>query len=206
MPAFGEYTPGTVNVRVRTPNGVQSFDLTDFGPYPLWSTVTLGKTQSTEIVYFQYAKGSAKPGSSSNGTKFDTNLESNSGQLGASDEMLIWAMRIILPPAITLADIQDIANKTYTALYIAISKPVAEGRLEFFPAGGGVYGVTTQNAAEAWTNGHPAAQSGRVFASPHYLGGITTFYAKQEFPVALSLSATRDPCIVLDGLRRRPMG
>lgn len=207
MPAFGEFTPGTVNVKVKTPSGIMSFDLTDFGPYPIWSTVQLSTTQSTDITYFQYGRGSPLPGGGgANGTVLDTNLENNAGQLGAADEMLIWAMRILFPSNITLANLQDIINKTYTALYISIQKPVSEGRIEFFPAGGGISGTTVVTSAEQWTNGRPDASAGRVFASPHYLAGITTFYARQQFVSALALSTTVKPCIVLDGLRRRPMG
>ena len=62
MAAFGQYTPGTINVKIRTPTGVQQIDITDFGPYPIWSTVTLSTTQSGEITYFQYGRGSPKPG------------------------------------------------------------------------------------------------------------------------------------------------
>lgn len=218
MPAFGEYTPGTVNVRLRTPSGVMSFDLTDFGPYPIWSTALVANNQATVLTYFQYGIGSPMPGGGAgvNATKVDTNLQNNAGQLSASDEMLIWALRIVLAPDIDLLTIQDFLKKTYTALYIAIQKPTAEGRVEFFPAGGGISGSTVATGQEQWTNGRPGANDGRTFASPHYLGGITTFYAQQEFPIealAGDYNATpADPkknlrvCLVLDGLRRRPMG
>lgn len=216
MPAFGEYTPGTVNVRLRTPSGVMSFDLTDFGPYPLWSTCLLQNTQSTIMTYFQYGIGSPIPGGGgSTATKLDTNLQNNAGQLSASDEMLIWAMRIIIAPDVDLETIQDLLKKTYTALYIAIQKPTAEGRIEFFPAGGGISGTSVATGQQQWTNGRPGANDGRTFASPHYLGGITTFYAQQEFPIApLAGDYNDEPLdpknnlrvvLVLDGLRRRPV-
>lgn len=207
MAAFGESTPGTVNVRVRTPGGVMSFDLTDFGPYPLWSTATVAAPQSTELVYFQYGRGSPKPGAGgATGTKLDTNLDNNAGQLGAADEMLVWSMRIQLPNNITLNDIRELMAKTYNAMYISIQKPVSEGPIEFYPAAGGIFGTTTQNASENWTNGVPQSTAGRSFASPHYIGHITSFRVSQEFIQPLAMAAARDVRVVLDGLRRRAMG
>lgn len=203
--AFGESTPGTLNVRIRTPEGVKSFDVTDFGPYPLYSTVLLATTQSTEIRYFQYGRGSPKPGAGgTGGTKLDTNMEASNGQLDAAAEMLIYSMRIVLPPAIALADAKDLFTKTYSALFIASQKPSSEGRLEFYPAAGGIAGRTTKTDAEQWTNGIAAANAGRVFATPHYLPGITAFSVSQEWPNgALAMSTTANVAVVLDGLRRR---
>ena len=216
--AFGDTTPGTINVAIKTPQGVKRFDLTDFGPYPLWSSAIYSTTQSSLMTFFQYARGSPKPGAAAgtNGPKLDTNIESAAGPLSASDEMLIWSMRIEFFPSITssaaaaiaIADMRELTYKPYTALYIAISKPASEGPVTFFPQGGGVYGATTQNAAEHWTNGVPAATAGRVYASPHYLGPQTPFRVEQEFPIAaLSLAAaTTSGRITVDGLRRRAVG
>jgi len=164
----------------------------------------LAKNQSTEIRYFGYSIGGTVPGGAA-ATKVDTNLLNGNGQLGAAEEMLIYSMRVILPPDISLGDIQDLLAKTYTAFYIAAQKPSAEGRLEFFPAGGGISGVTTRNEAEAWTNGAPQSIASRVFATPHYLAGTVTFWAAQEFSAALAMAAARRVCIVLDGLRKRPV-
>jgi hypothetical protein len=203
--AFGDSTPGTLNVRIRTPEGVKAFDVTDFGPYPLFSTVRLATTQSAEIRYFQYGRGSPKPGAGgATATKLDTNMEASNGQLDAAAEMLVYSMRIILPPAIKLADVKDLFAKTYSALFIASQKPSTEGRMENYPAAGGIAGHTTKTDAEQWTNGSPQANAGRVFATPHYLPGITAFSVSQEFPNgALALSETQDLTILIDGLRRR---
>lgn len=201
-------TPGTVNLRLRTPNGgYQEFDLADFGPYPLWSTARLAKTQQQPITYFNYAIGAAfTGGGGAIATKWETNILNGNGQLGAAEEMLIYSLRIIVPSTIVLADFQVLERNVYTALYIAIQKPAAEGQLSFFPAGGGIYGVTQAQAAELWTNGVPQSAAARVFATPHYLNGLVNFWAQQEFRAALTLTATQDLTIVLDGLRKRPVG
>lgn len=215
--AFGESTPGTLNIRVQTSTGPQTFDVTDFGPYPLYSTAIISRSQNTEIRLFQYGRGGAVPGGTSvTGTKLDTNMESGNGQLDASSEMLIYSMRVVLPSNINLADAQAIFFQTYCVLYIATQKPTSEGGVEFYPAGGGVTGYTTQNAAETWTNGTPNAASSRVFAQPNYLSGLVSFSAAMEFPYSPSaswLSANWTGTIggvtggkikfVLDGLRKR---
>ena len=216
MAAFGNYTPGTINVKIRTPQGVQQIDITDFGPYPIYSSATVAVGQTSEIAYFQYASGGTKPGASGTATKIDTNLRQAS-QLDPSGEMLIYSMRIEVTtsqggsaaPTVsscTLGDMNLLIAKTYSSLQISTEKPLSEGPLTFFPAGGGISGTTTQNAAEAWTNGVPQSISSRVFAAPHYLPPLTNFRVVQEFlpnGFVTNLSATRDLRVVLDGLRRR---
>lgn len=206
--AFGDSTPGTLNVRVQTPSGPQLFDVTDFGPYPLYSSVILSATQSTEIRYFQYGRGGNVPGGggTTSATKLDTNMESSNGQLDAAAEMLIYSMRILIPSNITLANMQNLFLFTYNVLYIATQKPSSEGPIDFYPAGGGIDGVTTQNAAEKWTNGQAKSTSSRVFAQPHYLSGLVSFSSAQEFPNgALAQANAYAPKVkfVLDGLRKR---
>ena len=201
-------TPGTINLRVRNAQGgYQEFDLADFGPYPLWSTARLAKTQATPLTFFNYAIGAAfTGGGGAVATKWETNVLNGNGQLGAAEEMLIYAVRVVLPSAILLADAQALMANVYLALYIAIQKPAAEGQVPFFPAGGGIYGVTQAQAAENWTNGVPASSAARVFATPHYLNGLVNFWAQTEFRAALNLGATQDVTIVMDGLRKRPVG
>lgn len=213
MAAFGQYTPGTINVKIRTPQGVQQIDITDFGPYPIYSTATLSKTQQSEITYFQYASGGQKPGSTSTATKLDTNLRQAS-QLDPSGEMLIYSMRIEVTPSeggsatptissTTLDDMNQLVGKIYNSLQISTEKPLSEGPLTFYPQGGGIFGVTTQTESENWTNGQPQATASRVYAAPHYLPPLTNFRVVQEFLPTLALSLTRDLRVVLDGLRRR---
>lgn len=205
--AFGESTPGTLNIRVQTPNGPQTFDVTDFGPYPLYSTVVLGVSQTSEIRLFQYGRGGVVPGGGgATATKLDTNMESGNGQLDASSEMLIYSMRVILASAVVLADIKAMFTNIYNVLYIATQKPTTEGPLEFYPSGGGIDGYTTQNAAEKWTNGTPNAMASRVFAQPHFLSGLVSFSAAMEFPYSPSanwLTVSQKVRFVLDGLRKR---
>lgn len=203
--AFGEFTPGTININVRGPDGkLLTFDVSDYGPYPIYSAVDVATTASTPITFFQFGFGSTRPSNGGAATKWDTNLQSNAGTLGAVDEMLIWSMRIAFEPAINRADILDSLEKVYYALHIATEKPTAEGDGSYFPAGGGAYGVTTQSATEVWVNGVPAASASRVFAQPHYLPGIVQFYGRLEPKAALALSAVREHKWTLDGLRRRP--
>lgn len=199
-------TAGTVNVRIRQGGQDYTFDIADFGPYPLFSSMVFATTQSAELTAFNYAIGGNISGTSSTqATKYDTNMLSGNQQLGAAEEMLVYALRAVLPPDITLADIKDVLKKTYVAVYISTQKPAIEGQIGFFPAGGGIAGQSTNNASEQWTNGHPAASAGRVFASPHYLRGGVNFWGQATFQSALSLSATVKLTMVLDGLRKRPV-
>jgi hypothetical protein len=202
--AFGQSTPGTINVRINTPAGPKQFDITDFGPYPLYSSANIATTQATEIVYFNYSVGGPRSGvSGATATKLDTNMRSANGQLDASGEMLVYSMRIEFPPAIALADAQNLYTNVYSRLEIATEKPISEGPLSFYPQGGGLNFFGTGTSLNQVTNGQPTASAGRVFASPHYIGPITNFRVTEEFVATLSLTATTLLRIVLDGLRRR---
>lgn len=214
MAAFGQYTPGTINVKIRTPTGVQQIDITDFGPYPIYATATLSATQSSELSYFQVGTGGTKPGTTITNTKLDTNLRQG-GNLDPSGEMLIYSLRINVTTSqgstttptissVPIADMNQLFAKTYSDLTISTDKPLTEGPLDFYPAGGGIFGVTTQSEAENWTNGQPQSTASRVFASPHYLPPLVNFRVTQQFfPNALALATTRDLRVTLDGLRRR---
>ena len=198
-------TAGTVNVRIRSSDGsVQTFDIADFGPYPLWSSMVFAATQSAPLTLFNYAIGGSVPGGTT-ATVYDTNLLTGNQQLGAAEEMLIYALRAVLPPDILLADAKDILKKCYLALYISTQKPAVEGQIGFFPAGGGIFGKTTQNAAEQWVNGLPAANASRVFATPHYLRGGVNFWGQAQFSAALAMTTTAKVTVVADGLRKRPV-
>lgn len=203
--AFGQSTPGTINVRINTPQGPKQFDITDFGPYPLYSSASLAATQSTEVVYFNYSVGGPRSGggTAATATKLDTNMRSANGQLDASGEMLVYSMRIEFPPALSLADAQNLYTNTYSRLEIATEKPISEGPLTYYPQGGGIYMQTTGTSQTQVTNGFPQAAAGRVFASPHYIGPITNFRVTQEYIAALSITANTLLRITLDGLRRR---
>lgn len=202
--AFGQSTPGTINVRLNTAAGAKQFDITDFGPYPLYSSAQIATTQATELVYFNYSTGQFVPGTSTTATALDTNMRSGNGQLDASGEMLVYAMRVELPPAVTIADAQALQAGVYSRLEISTEKPISEGPLSFYPAGGGLWFSGTATNINQVINGVPAASSGRVFASPHYIGAITNFRVTQLFPNgALALGTTAKLRIILDGLRRR---
>ena len=128
--------------------------------------------------------------------------------------MLVYALRIEVctsegnsaTPVISSAPLDDmnqLFGKVYSAFTTSTEKPLIEGDLALFPAGGGIYGVTTQNAAESWNNGVPQSIAGRQIQSPVYIPGLTNFRVDQQFLPALAMTTTRDLRITLDGLRKK---
>lgn len=207
--------PGTLNVTWQDQNGqVRSASIADFGHYPLYSTATIAKTQTSPLTYFNQPVGGNKPGTSGvANTRLDTNM-TTSGQLDSYGEMLVYALRIEVctsegasaTPVISSAPLDDmnqLFGKVYSAFTTSTEKPLIEGDLALFPAGGGIYGVTTQNAAESWNNGVPQSIAGRQIQSPVYIPGLTNFRVDQQFLPSLSLSTSRDLRITLDGLRKK---
>lgn len=193
-------------VNVRRANGeVIAVNLDDLGPYPLWSAGVFATTQSSDLTIFQYAKGSGNvAGTSTLSTIYDTNVDNPTGQLLSMEQMVVYALRVMFPADIPLADAKDILNKVYYAHKVGGGgKAAAEGPVGLFPAGGGIAGITTQNAAEAWTNGHPSSAAVRAFAQPFAIDGAITIAGTFQFGSALSLAATRKIHVVADGMRSR---
>lgn len=207
--------PGTLNVTWTDSSGqVRSASIADFGHYPLYSTATVAKAASAPLTYFNSPVGGPKPGAATvSNTRLDTNM-TTSGQLDSYGEMLVYALRIEVTtsegasatPTISsciLDDMNQLFAKVYSAFTTSTEKPLIEGPLALFPAGGGIYGVTTQNAAESWVNGQPQSIAGRQIQSPVFIPGLTNFRVDQQFLPAVALSTTRDLRITLDGLRKK---
>jgi hypothetical protein len=210
--------PGTLNVSWKGASGkIEQASIADFGHYPIYSTVSLAKTQNAQLTYFQTPVGGTKPGGAgTTNTRLDTNMTTQ-GQLDSYGEMLVYAMRLEITPSqgsvagaapiigsCNLADMNEIISKVYSSFTTSTEKPLIEGAVTLFPAAAGIFGTTTQNASEAWTNGVPSAQAGRQLASPIFIPGLTNFRVEQQFLPALALTTnTRDVRIVLDGLRKK---
>jgi hypothetical protein len=102
-----------------------------------------------------------------------------------------------------LADMNQLFAKVYSAFTTSTEKPLIEGPLSLFPAAGGIFGVTTVNDSQNWTNGQPQAIAGRQIQSPVFIPGLTNFRVDQQFLPAVALSTTRDLRVTLDGLRKK---
>ncbi len=207
--------PGTLNVTWTDQTGAKQIaSIADFGHYPIYSTATLSATQQSQLTYFQTSVGGNKPGTTVSNTRIDTNMTTN-GQLDSYGEMLVYALRVEITtsqgstasPTISsapLGDINQFFAKLYQSFTTSTEKPLVEGDIAMFPSAGGPFGVTTQNAAEAWTNGYPSSNAGRQLASPIFIPGLTNFRVDQfSLPNALACATTRDIRITLDGLRKK---
>lgn len=160
-----------------------------------------------ELTFFQYQAGQQGPGINIS-TLADTNMPAN-GHLPTGHEFLIYSIQVI--PDEILSQAQTVGDNTYTAsswlgeetvhaamqkwntimanlifqFKIEQSKVFVEGRLDHFPAGGGIHFEHTEAFAapegDDWdtsyiiTNGIQSWEATRRLAMPVYIMGLETF-------------------------------
>jgi hypothetical protein len=118
-----------------------------------------GATVLREYDMFTTATGSIGQGYTGSLTETETNLL-NANRNADQFSWVITDIGVMFNSDIILGDIQGFLNNAS----VVFRKPGYErnlGRTDFFAAGGGLWGVTTMNAAQSWTNGHPSPQSRR---------------------------------------------
>jgi hypothetical protein len=181
---------------VSMPGGL-SYDINDFGHYPLWSTHA-GITSQNQgpIDGFTYSKGESIPGTANRvARELDTNLKASSPGLGYQEEMMIFSLMLELPQLpldqgdpllqdadhLLIRDFQTIYENTLFQLLVS-EKVYNEGTIGRYPFGGGLWGVSDINGHEMLNNGAPTHRAQKPLAIPIHIQALEPFYTTLKFP------------------------
>lgn len=190
--------------------GVGRVKLGDYLHKRLRSAIRPATNQSTELLFFRNSIGDAIAGdSSTNLTKYDTNLQQRDG-LPPGWAAMVYYFSVWFPQTMTLANMQDVQAKTLFELIIgSTDKVLDDGQMIHYATGGGISGVTTQNATEQWSNGVPAAGARNAYLVPHFIPSDprVPFQVRTSFPAAaLAQGSTRSTWYsALEGILRQPV-
>lgn len=181
-------------------NKVVALNLDDFIDDWLWATAEFSNADTGDLQLFSASRGQTQPGSTGNNTDLDTNIV-DPGRLPTGWQMYIFSIGIeVATAAATVADHQNIQNGILSELWI-VSKSYSEGRVSFFPHGGGIAGHTTATAATVLTNGVAAAGARRVMTIPHKIGEHEAFYHKLRLlGTSLTLSGDTNIAVSYTGI------
>lgn len=149
--------------------------------YVMWDyydrfTYAAGATVPTNFNFFTVPSGT------SGKTKADTNLELVS-QLPNPYFINVTHIGFYFDPNVLSIDIDALFNQSYFE-FIVNNKTYAEGKLNRYPGGGGIYGVTTKTATSQLTNG--TSMVGNMY--------------DLRLPAGIQLGAGAQGAIVADGL------
>ena len=190
---------------ITLPGIAEPIKLGDFVHSTYFSTVNFGSTQSANLIYFHAQEGAAMQGLS--GTQLDfyhTNMPGQA-QLPKGFQALVFFLSVVPPVDITEAIYNDLQAKVLFEFINGPNNKVADsGTLSHYPAGGGLYGTTNLNAAEAWNNGFPSGGSRTPYAIPHSLDEQIQFTVVARLNAALTAPPTGTQVKVLrEGVMRR---
>lgn len=215
--------------QVSLPGGL-SYDINDFGHYPLWSThAGIVSLAPGPVDAFTYSKGESIPGTANRiARELDTNLKASSPGLGYQEEMMIFSIMLELPQLpldqdpenpdvdhLLVADFQTIYENTLFQLLVS-EKVYNEGTIGRYPFGGGLWAVSAINGHELMNNGEPTHRAQKPLAIPIHIQALEPFYTTLKFPFGNvgqlintydgDTEVGYDVRAWLDGIRRRAVG
>ena len=184
--------------------------ITDWGDYPLFSRAVFDIASITagleETFLFNFIKGSQMPLTNARATIADTNMP-GPGQLPMGHQMLVYSLQVIpdefaedgyplkLTPETQVATAfwkwRKIFFQSYLQLVVEQTKSFVDGRLDYFPMGGGFHldhnsqvddSASDYYAGYQITNGVKAWSATRRLAMPIHLGSLENFYVSIDFP------------------------
>ena len=124
----------------------------DRSPWSFWDTINQpAATLSAQYNPFSVPIGQQDPITSTQKTKLQTNMR-RGNQFPPPQCLILFSIGIYFAADMAKADIDKWMKNCYIEFKID-EKIFHEGLMQDFPYGGGVYGVSTNNAESAWTNG-----------------------------------------------------
>jgi len=186
-------------------------DWVDRGPYIWWDTfrVAAGVTVQSSYSMFSIPIGQLDPLSPS-GTATKTKLETNMQQGNSFPPpkcLLIEQIGFIPSGDMLPSDWIALVKNCYIEFRID-DKIFHEGHLDYFPAGAGIMGVSTQTGFATITNGFPTPVASRRYGPwAKYIAPLQRFSLSILFPETTPTISALGPGlnvrIVLDGLTDR---
>lgn len=134
----------------------------DRSPWTFWDTIneTAGALQASYNP-FAVPIGGQDPVSGTQKTKLQTNMRKGN-EFPAPQCLILFALGVYFSSSMSKSDIDFWVQNCYLEFKID-EKVFHEGLLWMFPAGGGLSGLSTNNAESCWTNGLPAPQYTRRY-------------------------------------------
>ena len=179
--------------------------ITDWGDYPLHSRAVFDAGDAAALVktyLFNYKVGDMMPAINIRATLADTNMP-GAGQLPMGHQMLVYSMQAI-PDEHTSETAQNIVpeftvntatwkwrkifHQTYVQLVVEQTKSFVEGRLDYFPMGGGLIvshnnqQTNGQNMSYLLHNGDRGWNATRRLAVPIHLGSLENWDVSLGWP------------------------
>jgi len=217
----------------------ETFVFSEWGDFPVWSRCEFEAGITQDVVVFNYTEAQEIPGGSTaaRATHYDTNMEEAS-QLPIDEVMIVMSIQIRFdesdsdddddPGLVVMSDSaaegmwkwrQLLEASTFT-FTITNQKPMAEGPIDCFPFGGGMYFQYTQDAGAANyaynpQNGFPTAEAARLLALPLRINTLQPFKGRFRFPRGALPNIETTPTTTEDvyglttflyGPRQRPVG
>ncbi len=121
-------------------------DWTDVQPWMFYDrlTVATNAATGTDFLFFTTPLSATK-------SKLDTNLK-QAGRLPDPKHFFVTALRFVFSSRNKLTDIARLVDNFYVEFEIG-DKIYAEGHVDLYPGGAGVYGVSTKTDESSYTNG-----------------------------------------------------
>lgn len=175
--------------------------MVDRGPWPYYDTLygvlsssafTLSGTYSP----FSISLNQPDAVTGINKTMSQTNMISSGSQngFGATRCFILTAFGFYFPSWLPKAACDSILEAANFSFSIA-EKPFFQGRLEHWPGGAGMTGVSTASSEESWANGFPTPGSMRKLTLQYakYLAPQVPFTITVNFPTYAAGSNTTNP-------------
>jgi hypothetical protein len=164
-------------------------DIYDIQPWIYYDRQTsgAGTTPAVTLPFFLHTMNQAGV------TQLDTNMI-KAGELPSPKHLLVMMMRFIVGTQMAVTDVDNLINK-YFVRFIIGDKPYAEGHMDNYPGGAGIYGATTQ-AGQSWVNnGYPNPLATNNWGKEYGLHILQTqnFRVELNAPVATALAAAGAP-------------
>ena len=174
--------------------------MVDRGIWPYYDTAYVALTTSTlsaalnsTYQFFTVPNAGVDPIFSAAKNFCQTNMISSgsSNGFGATRCFILESFGFRFPSFLNKASVDSIIECANFTFQIA-EKPFFQGRLEDWPGGAGLMGVTTQTGEETWTLGLPIPQAMRRFGLKFskYIAPQIPFYFTVSFPTAPTLTLT----------------
>lgn len=163
---------------------------------PLYDNGTVATSATTNINFFQVARGSSSK------TYLETNMDQG-GSLAYPKNFEIHALRMIHEYGSTVADVSEILDAGWFKLFIGTKDYLVVNSF-MLTAGVGLAGVATGDTALASVQNGRADQRGiYVLAEPIDLIPQQNFHCELNFPTAPTPASATDVWVYLDGFFKR---
>ena len=173
-------------------------------PWQFWDTINQpAATLAAQYNPFSNPIGSVDPITNTQKTKLQTNMR-RSNQFPPPQCLIVFAIEVYFASTMQKSDIDLWIAGCYLEFKID-EKIFHEGFLWQFPAGGGLSGVSTNNAESVYTNGIPAPQYTRRYDGwSRYIAPNQQFSLSVNFPgTPPTTTGTSQVIFTLDGITDR---